>query len=110
MNTTALPGRRQLFIYWRVARADVASAQAAARQLQNDLRTAHAGLRTELFRRGGEGLAETTFMETYALVAPGAGSGISAALQQEIVEAGQRALQPWLRSARHVEAFDLCGA
>ena len=103
-------GRRQLFIYWRVAGGDAASAQAAARQLQASLRNAQAGMHAALFVRSDTLADEATFMETYALAAQVAADGIPAALQQHIVEAGRLALQPWLRTARHVEVFDACAA
>jgi len=102
------PGRRQLFIYWRVASADVAAALQAVRAMQAQLRRNHGALCTGLYQRPQASANETTLMETYALAAHTACDGIDAVMQQHIEAAGAQALQPWLRGARHVEVFDAC--
>ena len=102
------PGRRQRFIYWRVASADVAAALRAARAVQAQLRLSHPTLRTGLYLRTEAPAGEATLMEVYALDSQAARNGIDAAMQQRIEAASAEALRPWLRGARHVEVFDAC--
>jgi hypothetical protein len=104
---------RELYIYYRVAEAHAASAHAAVIAMQADLRRAHPQLRTRLLRRADTVGEPQTWMETYAVDATGAGGasstdaphGIGATLQAAI-ELAALALQPWLASPRHVEAFE----
>ena len=99
-----VPGRRQLFIYWRIAPAELGTALQALRHWQESLRAAHPALQCRLYRRH-DGTADTaTVMECYADAAP----GIDEALRQHIERAGSLLLQPWLRGPRHVEVFDAC--
>jgi Domain of unknown function (DUF4936) len=102
------PGRRQLFIYWRVASADVAAALRATPAVQAQLRLNHQTLRTGLYQHTEASAGEATLMETYALASQAACNGIDAAMQQRIEAASAEALQPWLRGVRHVEVFDAC--
>lgn len=92
---------RELFIYWRVSGA-ATDAEAAARQMQSDLRQAHPALVARLYRKLDD--RRCTLMETYAL--PGA--GIDAALQRQIEAAGHGALARWCTEGRHVEVFEAC--
>jgi len=101
-------GRRELFLYWRVAATDAATARQAALRLQAALRERHGGLRTALYLRDDGATGEATFMECYAMPGPTAGDGIDAGVQRDIVDRGNAALQTWLRSARHIEVFDRC--
>jgi hypothetical protein len=101
-------GRRQLFIYWRVAAADATAARQAMIALQRRLGEQRPALHCGLFERADAAGVESTLLETYALHAGPDSSGIDAELQQHIEQAGAEALQPWLRSARHVEVFDAC--
>jgi len=96
------PGRRQLFIYWRVARADLPVALQALRDWQATLRVRHPALQCRLYQRHDGSADEATIMETYADASPGIGE----ALHQHIEQAGNALLQHWLRGARHVETFD----
>ncbi|MGL6109263.1 MAG: DUF4936 family protein [Rubrivivax sp.] len=98
-------GRRQLFIYWRVAAADLPATMQAARDLQGRLRLRHPGLCAGLYLRSDSAASDATLMETYGLES---GDGVDAVLQQHIEEAGAAALAPWLFGARHVEVFDAC--
>ena len=99
-------GRRQLFIYWRVARAELPPARQALRGWHAALQAEHAALQCRLFLRGDGDAPEATVMETYALQS--AGEGIDRALQRQIEHGGNVLLQRWLHGARHVEAFDAC--
>jgi hypothetical protein len=96
-------GGRQLFVYWRLARADLASAVPAVQALQQRLRERHADLQTGLYARhdgDGDG-AEATLMETYRCP-----DGIAAGLQADIESAAAGALGAFLRGRRHVEVFE----
>jgi hypothetical protein len=99
-------GRQQLFIYWRVAHADLPPALQALRQWQAGLAHHHPALRCGLYRRPAGAEAEATVMESYAIESAGPHEGIDAALRQHIEHSGHAVLQPWLRGARHVEVFD----
>jgi len=96
---------RQLYIYWRVAAADLGAACAGVRAMQAALRSAHAGLQTKLLQRddGGSEGGERTLMEVYCQP-----PGLSDTLQAEI-EAAAVALRGWCRGARHVEVFTDAG-
>ena len=99
------PGRRRLFIYYRIDAARAHGALAAVGRMQAALCARHAGLSAELLRRPGSTDSEITLMETYMLDAP---SGIGERLQAEIEKAAAQALAGWLSSARHVEVFEPC--
>jgi hypothetical protein len=101
-------GRRQLFIYWRVAVADVPAALQAARDLHVQLRLRHAELRTGLYLRRDGAAGDATLMESYALASPGGSGGVDVALQHGIEAAGAATQRPWLRGTRHVEVFEAC--
>jgi hypothetical protein len=89
---------RQLFIYWKLAPAEAAAAEERARQLQRQLREAHAGLRAGLFRRAEETGGTVTLMETYALPGPGVGPALQAAIEATMA--------PACPAPRHVEVFE----
>jgi hypothetical protein len=94
---------RELFIYWRVARGDLATAVQAVRHFQATLRDRHRGLSAGLYLRDDDAGGSATLMETYAVP----GGGIDAAIQSEIVAAG--AVPPFAACClgeRHVEAFE----
>ncbi len=93
---------RELFIYYRVRRADALDAQAAVSQLQAQLRTRYPRLRTRLLRRPAEEHGSQTWMETYA-----SDGGISAQMQTDI-EWTARALAPFIDGPRHTEVFVAC--
>jgi hypothetical protein len=95
---------RRLFVYWKLSRADLAAALAAARTLQHALQTAHPSLRCALLERADDAAAaEATLMETYAADGPG---GVDAALQAVIESAAAGALARYQRGPRHVEVFE----
>jgi hypothetical protein len=97
---------RELFVYYRVPRACVASAQAAVRAAQAALRVEHPGLVARLLRRDDDAAADPalpeTWMETYAW--PASPQGIDEKLQAAI-EAGAAPLLALIDGMRHVEAF-----
>ena len=101
------PGQRQLFIYWRVAAADLPAALRALRDWQATLKARQPALQCRRYQRSDGDADEATVMETYAL-ASGAGDGIDDGLRRLIERDGDAVLQRWLRGARHVEAFDAC--
>ena len=105
----AMPlGRRQLFVYWKVAAADLNAALQALRDWQAALVRQHPALHCRIYRRSDAAATEATVMESYAMALPPA--GIDETLQRQIVQAGDAVLQPWVRGARHVEVFDACDA
>jgi hypothetical protein len=99
-------GRRQLFIYWRVAGTDLPAALKALRDWQSGLVVRQPALRCALYQRSGMADAEATVMESYAIESAQPHPGIDEALRQHIDQAGQAQLRRWLRGARHVEVFD----
>lgn len=94
-------GRRHLFIYWRLAAADLPAARQALRRTQRQLVRQHPGLEAALFQRRDTAAGEATLMETYAGEA-----GVGGALQQQIEAAVAPTVQRWLRGVRHVEVFE----
>ena len=89
-----------LYVYYRVAAADLPAAVAAAQQLQAALQNAHPGLQAALLRRPGLQSGQATLMETYSHPV-----GLHH-MQATITQAAQLALAPWLQGDRHNELFD----
>lgn len=89
-----------LYVYYRVAGADLPAAVAAVRRLQAGLQATHPGLQAALLRRPGLPGGQATLMETYNH--PG---GLPDTLQAAITQAAQQALAPWLQGERHNELF-----
>ena len=110
---------RELFVYYRVRSAQTDAAHRAALAFQGELRSRHPALMTRLLRRaentiygiGGDiaDASEQTWMETYAIDARTDAAGVSPALQAEI-EAGGRALAPFIHGTRHTEVFIACAS
>lgn len=98
-------GERQLFVYWRLASADVSSAVRAVRSLQCQCRAEHRGLMAALLMREDPSAAQATLMETYALDANVSPGGIGLELQLLINTACDEATRPWRDGERHVEVF-----
>lgn len=101
------PGRRRLFIYYRLRERDLCVACEAVRKVQQTLRTQHRGLNTELLAAPGadvKGLR--TVMEMYLVDVHVSPRGVDEALQADIEASLKPVLQPWLQGARHVEVFD----
>ena len=119
---------RELFVYYRVRAAQAGAAHCAALAFQGALRVGHPALTARLLRRDENTIqgvdrgndsdsdniasdittdGEQTWMETYAIDARTHPAGVSAALQAEI-EAGARALAPFMNGARHTEVFIAC--
>ena len=101
-------GRRQLFIYWRVAGTDLQPALQAVRDWQIALAAQWPKLRCGLYQRSDPPAGDTTVMESYAIESAQPHAGIDDALRRHIEQAGDAKLAPWLASARKVEAFDRC--
>ena len=92
------PGGRRLFVYYRVAIADLSTAVAAAHRLQAALRARHPGLDAALLRRPEVRDGTATLMETYA-AADGVDETLAAEIERRAVDAG-------LPGPRHVEVFE----
>ena len=103
---------RQLYVYYRVPQARLATVLSSVLKAQTALRAATPGLETDLMRRADEHEstpAEVTLMETYRMRADAEHKGLSdaqaahieAAMTEALAEAGVQA--PVLR---HVEVFE----
>lgn len=101
----ALPGRQELFIYYRAGPAHEQALAAAVGRMQAGLCEVHAGLAARLLRRPDERDGLHTWMEAYGLP-PGADS---AAIAADIERAAQR-LAPWITGPRHAEHFIACAS
>ncbi len=95
---------RELYIYYRVAQAELATVATTVAGLQATLCAAHPGLQAKLLRRPELSEGRATLMEVYARPGP---QGVDLALQAEI-EARAVALVPWLQGPRRVEVFQPC--
>jgi len=95
---------RELYVYYRVAQADVQAAQQTVRAFQERLRELHPGLVARLLQRSEERAEGVTLMEVYAFD-DGQRRVIDPGLRLHIEEAAA-ALTPLLSSPRHNEAFD----
>lgn len=93
---------RELYIYYRVADADVAAARRSVEAMHERLHQAHPGLVARLLTRADDGSAPQTWMETYALA--GSDEGVGAQLEAEI-EAQAARWSDLVAGSRHVEAF-----
>lgn len=89
-----------LYIYYRVAEADLPAACAAVQAMQATLAAAEPGLHCGLLRRPGVREGRVTLMETYA-----AAKGIDGAGEARI-EAAAAVLAGWISDGRHVERFE----
>ncbi|MDZ5458319.1 DUF4936 family protein [Azohydromonas lata] len=104
-EVTGAPDGRRLYVYYRVALADLAACGQAVRTFQTELQRAHPDLVCELLQRPqSEDVAgQRTLMETYARP-----SGVDEALQAHIAHAAATALALLVTSTRHVEVFEPC--
>jgi hypothetical protein len=102
------PGRRQLFIWYRLARDEAADALVAVQHTQATLREQFPQLAPRLFTRTPDDLAEpVTVMETYAIELQHDDIGVDTVLQQAIEQAMAAALAGLLPHVpRHAEVFD----
>ena len=74
--------RRELYIYWKLAAADLPQALQATHELQAALQQRHPGLQARLLQRcevDGDSAGTPTLMEVYTL--PG---GVTPVVQQDI--------------------------
>ena len=88
---------RRIYVYYRIAQADLDAMREKVLALQARLCADHAGLRAELLRRPEAAEGQLTLMEIYVCE-----QGIDAALQAAIEAAASYA---GLAGPRHVEAF-----
>ena len=96
--------RRRLFVYYRVARADLTAAVVAVRAMQQALCNAVPDLQVDLLRQpGSDANDHVTLMETYVLA-----EGIDGALHAAIDAAAQQQLARWTVGQRHIEVFEPC--
>lgn len=105
MSATRASGDTVLFVYYRVAVADLAAAVAAARVAQQALCNAHPGLQASLMQRPSSATEppQVTLLETYR-----PGSAASALPVEPIEQRMTAALAPWLRGPRRIEVFEPC--
>jgi len=96
--------RSELYVYYRVAQADVQAALQMVLAFQQRLREQHPGLHARVLRRPGVRSDGVTLMETYAFD-DGIKTGIDSGLQARIEQAAA-ALTPLLNGPRQTEAFD----
>lgn len=93
--------RRELFVYYRVARTHWRDAASAVETWQQQLQRSHPGLLARVLRRP-EAVDDTvTLMEVYAIE----DGSVDSVLEAEIVRYAS-ALQGWLIGERHNERFD----
>ena len=95
---------RELYIYYRIAEADLGAATAVVTSLHAALTAAHPGLQARLLRRPELSDGRATLMEVYAAPGP---AGVDEALQADIERLAE-GLAPWLQSPRRVEVFLPC--
>lgn len=94
---------RELFVYYRIRKADAVAAREAVSGMQSELRLSQTGLRARLFTRQSVDGGLQTWMETYSLA--GGKQGIDADLEAAI-EAAAAAWSHLVDGTRHVEAFE----
>jgi hypothetical protein len=100
---------RELFIYWRVASADLAEAMAALHRFHDRLRQMYPGLQAGRYLRsdragatsGADADQAATVLETYA-----DGQGVDEAMAATIRTEGESALGRLALGQRTVEAFE----
>ena len=92
---------QRLYVYYRIAEADLAAVLGAVHDLQQTLLDAHPGLQTELLRRPGLQDGQITLLEIYAHA-----QVMHEPLAQWIERRAAAMLAPWLQGPRHVERFE----
>ena len=120
--TSAAPAEVLVCVYYRVAHADAARANAVVREFQRGLRARTPALRAETLLRSelptadppqhADRPAEATLMETYRLPVPDApgSAAADAAIRRFLhtLEVAAQGLEGLLRGSRHVELFEPC--
>jgi len=96
--------RSEVYVYYRVAYANVQAVLQAVNSFQRRLRERDPGLAARVLRRSDDRSDGITLMETYAFD-DGRNTGIDPALRSRIEEAAA-ALTPLLSSPRQTEVFD----
>lgn len=90
-----------LYIYYRVAEADLAAACAAVRVMQQQLGTQYLGLQTDLLQRPQVVAGVVTLMEIYSALP----AACEPAVLQADIKAAASSMFVYLQSPRHVEMF-----
>jgi Domain of unknown function (DUF4936) len=105
-NDASAAEERWWFVYYRVRRADLALAAAAARRAQAGLCRDEPGLQAQLMHRPSSDEGEATLLETYHLVCADAArqSGLPAAIEAALAPA----LAVWQQGPRRLEIFTPC--
>lgn len=98
---------RELYVYFRSPVNHADAVQAAATEMQASLRRDVRGLQARLLRRIEAQADRVTWMETYAVAAPGGAQGIDDALCTTIAQRAA-AWQHLIDGERHIEVFDAC--
>lgn len=98
-------GRRQLFIYWKLAADQLDVALTSLRFAQYELADAMSGLTAQRFVRVGGDL-EVTVMEIYGRDAATTPAGLSDDDMARIDRVAAGAVSPWVKGDRHLEVFD----
>lgn len=105
----AMPGTaRELYVYWRLARADLDAARTALVGWQRRLRGEVAGLNAALYLRADDTGEEATLMETYRVDAGDGAAGVGPTLDARVRAEGDALSAPWRQGSRHVEVFLPC--
>ena len=99
-------GRRQLFVYWRLRRADLDAAVESLKAEHEVLRQRYPGLQAQLLVRGDESGPTSTLMETYALTASVSNAGLDTERMDALEAAVSNVTHRWLLGQRHHEVFD----
>ena len=90
-----------LYIYYRVAEADLVAACVAARTMQQQICTRYPGLQTDLLQRPQAVDGAVTLMETYTALP----ANCALVMLQTDIEHAAQSMSAGLRVPRHVEVF-----
>lgn len=97
------PDGVQVYVYYRVRPADLATVVATVRALQAGMAAAQPGLCCGLSQRVEEGVELVTLMETYTHAV-----GLSEAWRNELQTCANLQLAQWTVGQRHLETFAPC--
>lgn len=91
----------ELYVYYRIGRADVTAALPQVAAMFNALMQGHAGLHVRLLRRAQPGEGQETWMEVYTHPGEGITPGLQAAIESATREVPSKRV-----GSRHFEAFE----
>jgi hypothetical protein len=94
---------RELYVYWKLPRAQAGAAFEAVRRFQARLRSTHPGLQARVVQRADEAGPLATLMEIYTRSC--AFAGVDAEVQADIEIQAVAALSGLEAGPRHVEVF-----